>query len=345
MSKFSVIEVTDADWTSIISQCYHYDFYHTSSYHRSETAGKEEKSLLFVCNLGEDFIALPLIVRNIDGSDYKDCTSVYGYSGPLSNLAPENISELLIKKFQKDLADFLKKENIIAAFSRLHPLINYDILFDGFGKIKDINKTVAIDLRLTPDEQRKQFRKSNKSEINQLRKKKGYSVKVAQASKEIETFIEIYNENMRRVNAGDYYYFDLSYFKEILDNKDYEAKLLLAVQNEMITAGAIFTVSNKIMQYHLAGTKADYMNDTPMKLLLDEARLMGHSLGLEFLHLGGGVGGSDEDSLFRFKSGFSSYRCQFKTWQYILDKEAYNMLVSQRVKDTNSSFFPLYRSK
>ena len=99
------------------------------------------------------------------------------------------------------------------------------------------------------------------------------------------------------------------------------------------------------MQYHLAGTSKEFLKDTPMKLLLDEARLIGNEIGLDYLHLGGGVGGSDEDSLFRFKSGFSSYRCQFKTWQYIVEPDAYNILVSQRTKNKDSSFFPLYRSK
>ena len=111
-----------------------------------------------------------------------------------------------------------------------------------------------------------------------------------------------------------------------------------------ITAGAIFTITKKIMQYHLAGTTEQYIRETPMKLILDEARLLGNRLGMESLHLGGGVGGSDEDSLFKFKSGFSDKQCEFKVWQYITDITKYNEL-SKDIADKNSNFFPLYRSK
>jgi hypothetical protein len=42
---------------------------------------------------------------------------------------------------------------------------------------------------------------------------------------------------------------------------------------------------------------------------------------IRLFHLGGGFGGSDEDSLFYFKSGFSDYRCEYKIWQMIVDPE------------------------
>lgn len=45
------------------------------------------------------------------------------------------------------------------------------------------------------------------------------------------------------------------------------------------------------MQYHLAGTTEGYIRQAPMKLILDEARLLGNELGLEYLYLGGGVEG------------------------------------------------------
>lgn len=97
------------------------------------------------------------------------------------------------------------------------------------------------------------------------------------------------------------------------------------------------------MQYHLAGTAQGFITHTPMKLILDEARLLGNKLNLDFLHLGGGVGGSDEDSLFRFKSGFSKLRCQYQIWQLIIDNEKYDELVAIKNTDKNSEFFPLYR--
>ena len=67
-----------------------------------------------------------------------------------------------------------------------------------------------------------------------------------------------------------------------------------------------------------------------MKLILDEARLLGNELNLDFLHLGGGVGGSDDDSLYKFKSGFSDYNFIFKIWRLIVNQDLYITLVNDK---------------
>src|SRR5690606_33337208 len=108
--------------------------------------------------------------------------------------------------FQEKLLVFFNEKRIVSAFARLHPIINNDVLFDMFGTVKGLNKTIAIDLRLSPDEQRKQFRKSNKSEINQLRRK-GYEVVEGTTKGEIDEFIAIYYETMQRVEAKNMYFF------------------------------------------------------------------------------------------------------------------------------------------
>ncbi|MBL4664186.1 MAG: GNAT family N-acetyltransferase, partial [Flavobacteriaceae bacterium] len=136
-------------------------------------------------------------------------------------------------------------------------------------------------------------------------------------------------------------YFELNYFKQLLNSPDYNASILIAIKDGKIAAGAVFTVTQRFMQYHLAGTAASYIYDTPMKLILDEARLKANELQLDFLHLGGGVGGSDEDSLFRFKSGFSKLFSQFRTWQYIVNPSVYQELVNSN-GILESDFFPLY---
>ena len=126
-----------------------------------------------------------------------------------------------------------------------------------------------------------------------------------------------------------------------MNNQDFDAKLLIAVKDNKVIAGAIFTLTDKIMQYHLAGTTEEYIRETPMKLILDEARLYGNGTSAENLHLGGGVGGHDDDSLFRFKSGFSKDFKQFSVWKYVVNQEVYDELSKDKEV---SDFFPLYRS-
>src|SRR5690606_6458067 len=106
---------------------------------------------------------------------------------------------------------------------------------------------------LSPEEQRRQYRKSNKSEINQL-KRKGFYVERASTKVEIDQFIDLYYDTMDRVNADKSYYFDRNYFYQFLDNNHFNKFLLLAKCEDNVVAGAIFTYTDKIMEYHLAGT-------------------------------------------------------------------------------------------
>jgi hypothetical protein len=77
-----------------------------------------------------------------------------------------------------------------------------------------------------------------------------------------------------------------------------------------------------------------------MKLIFDEG-FAGNLLGLDFLHLGGGVGGSDEDSLFRF-SGFSNFRCSYQIWQKVIDRNTIDYEVEAGLIVV--FFFPKYRA-
>ncbi len=340
MYKFEIIEIDNPKWNEILKKSSIYDFHHTSFYHKIDN---DFRSVLFYARHEHHFLALPLVIRPIENSDWFDMTSVYGYCGFVANQNLETVDGELLAFFKDNFKQFCQENNIVSVFSRLHPIINQSFLFADFGFVADLNKTVAVDLRLSPEEQRKQYRKSNKSEINQL-KKKGFSVVEAQNHSEIDNFISIYYETMDRVNADKYYYFSNEYFYKFLSNDFFQNKLLLAKFGDEVVAGAIFTYTDKIMQYHLAGTTEKYIRETPMKLILDEARLLGNNLSLEFLHLGGGVGGSDEDSLFKFKSGFSDLYCQFSIWKFISDQEKYSNLVAKKgLNADKSSFFPLYR--
>lgn len=81
---------------------------------------------------------------------------------------------------------------------------------------------------------------------------------------------------MARVNANKYYFFDEKYFKNLLNSKDFNSRILIALDKESngIIAGAMFITTNHIVQYHLSGRDEDYLNYYPIKLIIDEMRLI-----------------------------------------------------------------------
>lgn len=277
-------------WNRYIQSATVFDFYHTWYYHSLEEAGEP---FLFVHQEDENYVALPLIKRQIENTPFFDCTSVYGYAGPVSNMAFDEISEEFLLNFKNSFREFLKLENIVSVFSRLHPIIDQEVLLSKLGGIYDNGRTVAVDLSPPIEEQRLKYRRAIRQKINQLRKK-GFTVKAADTAEEIKEFVKIYNENMVKVNAASYYFFDEKYFFDLLGADDFKSKLLLAYHNEKITSGGVITFSKNIMQFHLAATSNEFLSEGPMKLLFDEASLVGREMGMSYLHLGGGVGGKED---------------------------------------------------
>ncbi len=336
-----LLVIDKQQWTNYLNKSIEFDFYHTWFYHSIDERGKP---LLFVYEEESDFIAIPFIKREIVDSDLFDLTSVYGYSGPVSNRRMEDIPFFMILNFKLAFEEFLREYKIVSVFSRLHPFIKQNILLNHLGGLRDNGKTVYIDFSISLEKQRENYHKRLLRQIRQLREKT-YVIKEATTQKEIEIFTEIYQENMDRLFASADYYYGKEYFQNLVNNQFFSCKLMLIYDDDKIICGAIVGCSNSIIRNHLSATHVDYIKDSPSKLLTDEISVIGRNMGLQYFHLGGGVGGK-EDSLFSFKASFSNLFLEDYIWCYIANEEAYQLLVDQKKnQDHNQTFFPLYRSK
>lgn len=328
------------EWDNVLSKVDTYDFYHTYDYHIISKQ-EDEKCVLLQFEKDNYLIAIPLIIRPIEGTDYFDITSVYGYSGPVSKNISYNFNNT---QFITEFKEYLFNKKIVSVFSRLNPFINHqkDIL-KNLGDCEDLSSVVFIDLTNDIEVQRQGYQRRIKSHINKSRRL--CTIKKAQTQEEIEAFIDIYYENMNRVDAEDSYYFDKDYFFKFLKCNDFKTDLLLAIDNEtnQYISGVMFVKTNQIVQYHLSGTKTDFLNIMPVKMLIDEMRILATNKGYKYLNLGGGLG-SKEDSLLRFKKSFSKELETFSLWKYIVNVDAYNKLSSKN-EVTNTNYFPAYRSK
>ncbi|MER3376655.1 MAG: GNAT family N-acetyltransferase [Allomuricauda sp.] len=333
-------------WTQVIDQCEQADFYHTYDYHQiSKKTG--ESPILIQYEKGDAFIALPLLVRDIEGSTLKDATSVYGYAGPVGkNIGPDFKNE----QFRKQLNEFLKDNQIVSVFSRLHPFITkQDAILRGIGKIVPHGNVVNIDLTQSLEQQKQQYNRRLRTYIN--KEAKEYDIIDGVQEKYVDEFIGTYCENMKRLHAKPNYFFGKQYFYKLLGSGRIHAELLVAQHKKSgdFAGGAIFTKNNGTVQYHLSGVKSEYFHLNPIKLLIDHVQKKCTEEGCVNFNLGGGLNGQDDDSLFYFKSGFSKDFRKFCTWQHIVDDTQYEKLLKQKEVQNateinkNSCFFPLYR--
>lgn len=322
-------------WQSILNRIGVYDTYHTADYHRIEV-GKDEKPILFYLAEGESCVALPLIIRPIPGHHLMDATSVYGYTGSLVHHGNAKV----FVHFRRQLEAMLRQMKVVSVFSRLHPLIDDTALLTGLGEVVDSGKTVSINLSEGQEEQYGHYRKGHKYTIKKL-KKLGVACREVSWTEYGLDFMQIYEATMARIGATPNYFFPISYYESLFSSKDFRSHLFCCFLEGKVIAASIFMECQGVLQYHLSGTVSEALPLSPNTLILDTVRRWGSERGCRVLHLGGGIGGR-EDSLFKFKVGFSDQWHTFKTWRWVVMPELYTTL-SAGPDEAAQPYFPAYR--
>lgn len=340
-------------WETILNKCVH-DFYHVHTYVKLCARQENGQAMLFVAHEGTSIFCLPLIIRPVSvasqGEKYFDAISPYGYPGPLiyCETDQDQEKERFVLESLKAFQQICQSNGIISVFVRFHPILSP--LFNAYmlyGCLVRHGETVSIDLTLSEEEMWRQIRYDHRSGIKKLRSL-GHSVGIDSEWVFFEDFLQIYWQSMERCQADDYYYFSAEYFTQLREALGEHLHLCIVQMDEQVACAGLFTEFNGIVQYHLSGTRNNFMKRYPSKLMLDYMRRWAKERGNKFLHLGGGVGGH-ADSLFQFKAGFSKVRHSFYTWRFITDKSIYAEMVRQweikngLIADSIEGFFPAYR--
>lgn len=286
-------------------------------------------------------IALPLVIREIPGTDYYDALSPYGYPG----LIHDQASQEEFTTFWEEYNQFCKSEKIVSTFVRLNPIYNCT-MFTEQEHLKHLvhGRVITVPLKKDYAELKSNYSSNHKRGIKKLLKN-GFRVEKVGLSG-IDDFIDLYNETMKRLDASDYYFFDKAYYTTLFNlTSDIELYLAYAPNGD-VASGALFMISEDYIQYHLGGTNDAYVRDSPNKLIFD-AVIQAHSGQKEFLILGGGLN-NNEDSLFKFKEGFSKTSHKFSTLRMVHMKDQYMNLCKDAEMEKEEiqkleGFFPLYR--
>ncbi|MDZ8079939.1 MAG: GNAT family N-acetyltransferase [Nostoc sp. DcaGUA01] len=353
---YKIVSLSDPLWLEILKKLNH-DIYHLPEYVDLEAKRIQAIPEAILIFENDKILFLPYLLRcvnnlfetNIEIPLIWDIVSPYGYPGILLSQAAANTPEFL-QLAVNQLILGLRDRQICSAFLRLHPILN-----QGLNEVLPLElcqvsgETVSIDLSLSTSEIWHQTRPEHRNHINRC-KRSGFTARMVRLEEYIDKFINIYHETMNRVEAKKYFYFDDNYFQN-LANLNKNIYLCLIELNNQIACAGIFTECCQIVQYHLGGTKSEFLKQAPSKLMFDYVRFWAKERGNKFLHLGGGVG-SAKDSLYNFKAGFSKQRHLFLTLRLITDAEKYDSLVELRAKSLKtepknlfeSNFFPAYRS-
>jgi hypothetical protein len=331
-------------WNKLLEES-DFDFYHLPAFLNIEKELIGGEPLFFYYENGNSKALIPLIRREIPGTDFFDVASPYGYAGILINRL------FNYRLFDEVIMEFLKscKENkIVSAFLRLNSFLN-NYLFVESEVVKQVihGRTVIVDLSKDYNTLASQYSSNHKRNIKKL-KKEGFEVAFNNFDR-YPAWQGIYISTMRRLNASSYYYFDEKYFTQLWDAlKDHLNLVTVHDKEGELAAGGLFTEYNGIIQYHLGGTADKYRSVAPTKLMFDKVIEWGSNNHQKLLHLGGGLVGQ-MDSLFRFKYGFSKSLIHSSILRCITNEDVYKSLLYEKFGSKkaipDSNYFPLYRFK
>jgi len=339
--KALLLDVDAPLWESFLHETPH-DFYHLPGYVALSAARELGRPrALHVADASRSML-LPLIIRDVPGSDGSDAISPYGYPGPL--VAGTMDAEFLREALTVGMSA-LRSAGVVSAFLRLHPLLNAPPP-EGIGWLVHHGDTVSIDLTLSWETLWAQTRHNHRRDISRA-VESGCVSRMDPTFEQYPSFKHLYQVTMDRLSAAPYYFFDDAYFDGLRDVLGERLHLCVVEKGEAIAAAGLFVETGGIVQYHLMGTDDAFAQTRPAKLMLDFVRRWAKERGNHCMHLGGGVGGRD-DSLLHFKLGFSPVRQPFYTLRIVIDEPEYTRLVvaCDPLLDPEDlgGFFPAYRS-
>ena len=346
-----IIDPASPRWHEALAAGDH-DFYHLPEYVALEARRVGGRPVAALAREGDGGVFLPLVLQPLPeplrtGAEL-DATSPYGYPCPLL-LGRAAHDPALARRALEAAMGALAEHHVVAAFVRGHPLLPVaPEILDALGHRVEHGETVWMDTTLQPEEMWRQTRASDRNRLNKLRRM-GVTARMDPAFEHLAEFVEIYRETMGHVNAADWYFFDVDYFRGLKRALGDALHLCLVetAEGEIIAAG-LFSEVCKTVQYHLSGTRSAFRKLSPTRTMLDFVRTWAHERGAERFHLGGGLGAA-KDALFEFKAGFSPLRAQFYTWRVVLDAVGYRRTTTAweeaagRAAESANGFFPAYR--
>lgn len=332
MSKIILLSNNEKDeWISYLDKIpTHYkDCYYTPEYYEIYENYGDGSAKCFIYDDGKNIALYPFIMNNINslGYDlndtYYDIQGAYGYNGILSSTKDQSF----LNKFYSEFSGFCINNNIIAEFTRFHPLINNERLSRGYLDIIYNRLTVYVDLSADYDVIYKNFARSVKGNI---RKAKENNLTIGIYKKDFpykKEFVRMYSETMKRVNAIQYIYFNEKYFDDTFN-------LLPVIQfvvfkDAVTVASAICLNYNTYIHIHFEASKHDYLYLRPNDFLINEIIKYGSQNKYAKILLGGGRTTQADDALLKFKKKFSTKLSEFYIGKKIYNEEVYAGLCKQ----------------
>lgn len=319
---------------------FHGKSYYSPQYCKAIEYNGEGKALLCYFDIdtqeGNFKIIYPFILKEIPAELTKelsskplfDIESPYGYGGPML-LAEDGYvyneerdpGNELAYYFTGEFLKWANENNIVAEFVRFNPMTMNHNLFVSQYDISLNRRT--IDINTLPNFNSILGKGSSARRRNYYKAvNNGLEAVWCPLNEKdaMQCFRELYEKRMEQLEAEKYYNFSDAYFKALAELPESKALISIALYNGKIpVASSLFLFDEFSAHYHLGGSDDSYKDLQGSAFLLWEAARATHEMGLECLHIGGGLSLEPDDKLFAFKKGFSSRVREFYVGKRIIN--------------------------
>lgn len=358
-------EGTDADdWRGCIDRLPpdRRDIHYLPEYGRIYRSTYAQEPFLAVLEDARGIVLQPFVVRRLDDlpflrdhagrERYHDIANAYGYGGIVVNSAIDEAAQ--VRNFESAFLDYCRAEHFASEFAILHPRFRAERLIAQSGTAAPVRqKTVVyVDCACGHAQRWSRLRKGHKSSITKARRN-GVQVDLVEPTPaNFARLNDLYRETMRRNGAQPRWFFPDDYFANCMESLGTaRCSLFFARIADRVIAASIVIHAFDTAYYHFSGSNAEYQALGAGNLLVYEISHWAHDHGYRWLHLGGGVTDAEDDSLFRFKSGFSDIREELYVYGRILHEPTYEALCALKRSHEAATaggvsrldYFPLYR--
>ena len=309
------------------------DVYFTPEYHHLHTANgdgeaycaavSEDRSRLLVPGLRVPITFGPGALRRKALWDVQTCN---GYGGPL--VSPDVTPDFLKRAWEAWRRDSAA-HGVVAAFLRLHPLLNNSAWLPADARVIEDRKTVFVDLQQGAQTA---WARASSRHRNMVNKGRRENVQIIWDDPNgWEAFEKLYGEAMERLNAPPALRFSPAYFAALRNLPC--AELACVRRRGELAAAAVFMFGPRWGHYHLSARQPDAGNHLT-NCLLQDAFERAAKYGLEGIHLGGGRSAAPGDSLLMFKRNLGGQLIDFKVALVIVDMDVYRQLCLAWAEET-----------
>ncbi len=267
--------------------------------------------------------------------NYYDLETAYGYGGIICNTKDVNF---ITKAFNAYKVECLS-QNIIAEFIRVHP---YNTTFNNLKPFCDLyvsdRDTISVNTTINEEKRWETYPSKIRTILRKCKRELHF-----EKSNNIDSFIELYHKTMSKNKADSFYYFNDSYFKNLIKLKNID--LYIVKYNDTIIAASFFMFGKKIGHYHLSATDYNYRKHNANYFILDSIFNIAHQNKVDSFHLGGGRTPNHDDTLLKFKRKFSPITKNFYLGGIIFNNDRYQnyLKIWQQQTTKKVNYFLKYR--